>query len=991
MKASLAHLPARRANRGFALLITVVLLAFVVVLLVGLAAYTRIETAAAGNSQRQAQARENALLALNVALGQLQKHAGPDARVTATAASQIGVNPMKQYYTGVWQTTGEPTAATWLVSGIERGEPDDPNANIPAVRQIELVGARSAGVANSVVATAQDIRAPDGASNNGGVVGRYAWWIGDQGVKASLGFPDRRSEVAGPAFAQEMNDVLRAQLPGPPTLFGGFVAGGRRGGFDPLAPGNATKIPNALSRGQLTFMAPITGGVPMTTFLPAEYHGITGRTFGVLASTRSDPVDSGLKRDLSLAPDLLGPAFAAYANYSGYMEAPADGGAVIPPITSPSSARRRYRITAPIASASNPPIAFGVAPVLTDFVLHLDVTGTAARSISAWLYVGLWNPYTSALVPEDLTLEIVGLPQVTLTSASASVTVSLQSVLPATLTLPFTGTRADRTSWLPGRLYAWTTASPATSTLRFYSKSQIGAGRWTLPAGITGSVSVNAPSLDAGTIRIRLSNGNGTRLAEYVLPAYDGFTASNDLGFAYGARLRQVSSQDNDRGWLVTPGLDPRALNLGPLAWGPFNPALGFAPASYSSAVDTRAGLAHFLLFREMGSDLEALTADNDVPLFELPRQPVLSLAQLQHVQVEGARPFSVGNPWAPDGINAVFDRYFFSGVSAADPPETMLSQPLPNVRLVPVDSVRTDRLQPLAVRDLQQAGGLSAQHVLNAGAFNINSTNVAGWRAMFASQRFPGGWSRAVIDRNDPVTDVTGTQTDRDPPVIGESFADDNLDTSSNAAGFAVFRFPQSAQETFDAAPLPDPVAPSRVPFRRGVRGGDSIDVPLAHFNQRDVDDLAAAIAQKVGVKLRDSGPFRTLEEFLGPSPLFGGRSLLEDAIADTELNSPSIAIKPSYDTTDTGFCSLTLTQADLLGLLAPAMQPRSDTFVIRAYGEVLNPTTQAAEGRAWCEAEVQRLPAPVELGDDVAQPSGPLGRRFKVISFRWLTQSDI
>ena len=72
---------------GFALLIVVTLLGFIVVLLLGLATYTRIETTIAGNTQRQAQARENALLALNVALGQLQKHAGPDRRVTATTTA----------------------------------------------------------------------------------------------------------------------------------------------------------------------------------------------------------------------------------------------------------------------------------------------------------------------------------------------------------------------------------------------------------------------------------------------------------------------------------------------------------------------------------------------------------------------------------------------------------------------------------------------------------------------------------------------------------------------------------------------------------------------------------------------------------------------------------------------------------------------------------------------------------------------------------------
>src|ERR1019366_2809459 len=115
-----------KANQGFALLLAVTLLAFLVVLLVALPAYTRVETAVAGNTQRQAQARQNALLALNVALGQLQKYAGPDQRVTATAATTARVNSQKIHYTGVWDSTSTGTAPmTWLVSGIENGTVED--------------------------------------------------------------------------------------------------------------------------------------------------------------------------------------------------------------------------------------------------------------------------------------------------------------------------------------------------------------------------------------------------------------------------------------------------------------------------------------------------------------------------------------------------------------------------------------------------------------------------------------------------------------------------------------------------------------------------------------------------------------------------------------------------------------------------------------------------------------------------------------------------
>src|SRR5687768_980468 len=77
--------PARARREGFALLITITLLAFLVLLLVSLASLTRVETQVAANNQTLSQARQNALFALNVALGQLQKYSGPDQRVTARA------------------------------------------------------------------------------------------------------------------------------------------------------------------------------------------------------------------------------------------------------------------------------------------------------------------------------------------------------------------------------------------------------------------------------------------------------------------------------------------------------------------------------------------------------------------------------------------------------------------------------------------------------------------------------------------------------------------------------------------------------------------------------------------------------------------------------------------------------------------------------------------------------------------------------------------
>src|SRR4051812_49838113 len=92
----------RTGQRGFALLITITLLAFLVLLLVSLASLTRVETQVANNSQQLAQARQNALMALNIALGQLQKYTGPDQRTTARADLENGAGKTNGQWTGVY-------------------------------------------------------------------------------------------------------------------------------------------------------------------------------------------------------------------------------------------------------------------------------------------------------------------------------------------------------------------------------------------------------------------------------------------------------------------------------------------------------------------------------------------------------------------------------------------------------------------------------------------------------------------------------------------------------------------------------------------------------------------------------------------------------------------------------------------------------------------------------------------------------------------------
>ena len=87
-------------------------------------------------------------------------------------------------------------------------------------------------------------------------------------------------------------------------------------------------------------------------------------------------------------------------------------------------------------------------------------------------------------------------------------------------------------------------------------------------------------------------------------------------------------------------------------------------------------------------------------------------------------------------------------------------------------------------------------------------------------------------------------------------------------------------------------------------------------------------------------------------------------------------------------------LTQADILQALGSHLTARGDTFLIRSYGDCVNPKGKV-ESRAWCEAVVQRFPEKVNpaenISDPPANPAKDFGRRFRVVSFRWLGEEEI
>ncbi|MBC2595312.1 hypothetical protein H5P28_13670 [Ruficoccus amylovorans] len=260
-----------------------------------------------------------------------------------------------------------------------------------------------------------------------------------------------------------------------------------------------------------------------------------------------------------------------------------------------------------------------------------------------------------------------------------------------------------------------------------------------------------------------------------------------------------------------------------------------------------------------------------------------------------------------------------------------------------------------------------AAANLMLEGAFNINSTSVDAWKAFLGS--------------------------------LGDLELDP--ETGATAGGSTLERL-----YTHLASPSQ----------------GDDVDNTLTDvwngyrtLSDEQLDTLARAMVEQV----KQRGPFFSLSEFINrrlSNDAYGQRGALQAAINASGINDPVLDNAgigagrltdglPSpflevgsqgyhYDAT-TGW----ITQGDIVQALGPFMSARSDTFIIRAYGDAVDPITAAVQGQAWCEAIVQRMPTPVNPAStstndpDYFEPSDPdsLGRQFKVIAFRWLSEDEV
>ncbi len=116
------------SSSGFALVISITLAAMTLLVLLSLAALVRVESGTASNQEKQTQAQRNALLGIQMAIGELQRLTGPDQRATApahvlTEDDADFPTPGNRFWTGVWDTETEDRLG-FLVSGASQSSPN---------------------------------------------------------------------------------------------------------------------------------------------------------------------------------------------------------------------------------------------------------------------------------------------------------------------------------------------------------------------------------------------------------------------------------------------------------------------------------------------------------------------------------------------------------------------------------------------------------------------------------------------------------------------------------------------------------------------------------------------------------------------------------------------------------------------------------------------------------------------------------------------------
>lgn len=438
----------------------------------------------------------------------------------------------------------------------------------------------------------------------------------------------------------------------------------------------------------------------------------------------------------------------------------------------------------------------------------------------------------------------------------------------------------------------------------------------------------------------------------------------------------------------------------------------------------------------------------------ELPGRPLNSLAELQNWDARYENPIPpysfnlVGNsdasPLLPanDVVNSaeasakgaenlqnddsyclnhvLFDDWFFSSI--APEPTAFGKPPATSTHKTTYENFLQDPKKPLANRaykaitkdtsfaavSASNANTRAAENVGNPatswktiasrleveGMFNVNSTSEKAWRALLGHVR---NQQISYMDKDGKPLLSSAT----DYGFSRFSVAGDVESKKSGSSGAFAGSAEYAGYRVLDGAQL-DQLAKEIV---KQVRSRGPF-LSLSEFVNRQLSSGEPALAGAIQTalnKLTESSqnPFSLLQRDLTPDGL--GTNI---ATNSPPGGSSGYAFPEAAKGYNLYGLPGWIRQADILRPLAPILSARDDTFTIRAYGDARDSTGNIVKARAVCEATIRRSRDFVDAAEDAAEASlsgtagtmptrtianTTFGRRFDILSFRWLSEGDI
>lgn len=1145
--------PQTSSKKGFAIVIALSLMAFILLLMLSIGSFLQMELNASRINIEQLAARQNALLALNMAIGQLQDTVGPDQRTTARADILSSSNRPDitggdnglgdalhtqgtALWTGVWKTQfpdalGErldsgntpvrprsyrangnqsTEGPQWLVSGTAPDPITAPTGDTITLANYET---ENAGVWTERTVTVPLVEISSQA--NGRASGKYAWWTDDESVKARANLKNPWQDPDGSAdlLENQLNFLSSQRMA--PEVVSEFAA----------LDTNSAQIENVFDWASFAL---VTGA--SVTDIPRYRNDFGFYSRSVIADSRQ----GGLKVDLTAAfsddtwmqsgnnngdgqyaifkgaygpYDFLGlPWVGLKSYYNLYKSSEWDGSALSGnPKTNIENEGFPARYARISGTENQWHIADGttrrqgaVWPAKQKRAPVFLTVGVAVglQSLSNQLHlkyypeIVIWNPYDVAIESGMWEMEgnlFVGMSsedqnpyEIEVDGAPLSAKrFNLNDPLVAGGQFEIILTIDTSTTLAPGEVKRYSMASSSVwssavdNTFLLVPSSNVDAGL-SVPIN-TGTTYTGTESVAADIGGRNRDNNTKPKLSGPSSPdlifdvSYAEIIPTNNTPISLGT-VSSLSDSNNKLYWwrmftkpietdtIINPNPSPLFSQMSLRRVYDFDRANERGHGSSSSTVTDQTrkysagmfGTAEKAVGAPLNGDFDlesnpagepgnvywgdATNSVAGVPyisMFEIPRQPALSLGALMSATAATSiydPTYIIGGSLPPLHIalndfanthsgnygdimhidhsfhlnEALFDRYFFSTVPLASlgtsyPPFTAFDddfvadgEALGNSRFsfYDIDSASS----PLPeLRNPYTA----AAHLLLEGGFNVNSTSVAAWQALLASMSSNG---LKIYDASGNPNTISGDET-----------------------GFPILRF---------ATPRDIPLGMSSQ-ARKSWAGGRSL-------TNAEIRILAEAIVDEV----KKRGPFLGLSDFVnrrigtadatgrpGNGVDFQRYGILEAALINSNINESALAPRTLTsnggavtDLSDVEIDELLnlfnghkdnvpttspkaargqpswLTQNDLLKVFAPVLTARSDTFTIRSYGETEDPITGQTLASAYLEAVVQRVPEYLDATDDPeASPTAltvtnqNFGRKFKVISLCWLSDPEI